>query len=611
MLSLLFSDSTQESQPVKSPHSPPLLSVDNHWKVAEDAKIDSVIAQAQAINSEPGSMFTFGLEANEKTNETLPFKINPFTGIVSLNESLEGQGGKSFVLYVTVTDGIFTAKSGVFVNIKFKSVNEKQNVTVTYPVSVSPVDNDTPSDQPPINLPPILQIDNQWNITEDAEVDSMLAQAQAVDPDPSDMLTFGLESGDEFDDKTLPFRINLYSGIVYLNESLKGRSGEKIFMYVTVNDGAHNAKDGVYVKIIPKSVLPDDRAVNTSNRHQKSNEAATTNLSAKQNSPPVLLVDNQWNIPENAEINSVISKVKSADADAEDKLIFGLESADKYEDETLPFRIDPNTAIVYLNESLKGRGGENLTLFVTVTDGTYNAKNSVNVKITSNTALKVNNNETYPTLPNPPNHLAANDSDDQQQNSNQTSRKNASPEQNSPPVLLVDNQWNIPEDAEINSIVAKTQATDADPNDMLTFGLEFGDVPEEETLPLRINPFNGIVYLNDSLEGRADEFFLLYITVSDGTYSVKNGVYVQIIPKISSEYNQTAADPVSPATPSHTNPTSSNDQQHKTNETVKAYGTFVVHTKSMKSDTPKLQIVNYLYFYIFISLLLFRNLHQL
>lgn len=104
---------------------------------------------------------------------------------------------------------------------------------------------------------------------------------------------------------------------------------------------------------------------------------------------------------------------------------------------------------------------------------------------------------------------------------------------NTPPVVLVDNHWKINESEKVGTVIARVQASDADPNDVLTFGLDFDEISqkENETLPFRINQVTGVVYLNESLEGRGGEQFLLYVTVTDGTYNAKNGVMVNVISK--------------------------------------------------------------------------------
>lgn len=97
-----------------------MVLVDNHWKIPEDEKVDTVIARVQASDNDQNDVLTFGLEsANGAEDET--FRINRDTGVVYLNKSLEGRGGEDFLLYVTVTDGTYNAKNGVFVNIKSKN----------------------------------------------------------------------------------------------------------------------------------------------------------------------------------------------------------------------------------------------------------------------------------------------------------------------------------------------------------------------------------------------------------------------------------------------------------------------------------------------------------
>lgn len=96
-----------------------------------------------------------------------------------------------------------------------------------------------------------------------------------------------------------------------------------------------------------------------------------------------MYVDQHWRITEKEENGSIIVRVRAEDAE-NDILQFGLEphylnrgkNIDSY-----PFRIDSSTGVVYLNESLKGRGGESFFLYITVTDGQLTAKNEVLVDI--------------------------------------------------------------------------------------------------------------------------------------------------------------------------------------------------------------------------------------
>ncbi|XP_064556878.1 tyrosine kinase receptor Cad96Ca-like isoform X1 [Drosophila montana] len=109
-----------------------------------------------------------------------------------------------------------------------------------------------------------------------------------------------------------------------------------------------------------------------------------------QNAPPTLYVrERNWRISEAEEVGQIIDRVRAEDADGDD-LVFGIEprflspigaSQHANTPSKLPFRIDPNTGVVYLNETLLGRAGENFLIYITVSDGRYTAKNEVFINI--------------------------------------------------------------------------------------------------------------------------------------------------------------------------------------------------------------------------------------
>ncbi|KAH8417306.1 hypothetical protein KR222_008693, partial [Zaprionus bogoriensis] len=110
-----------------------------------------------------------------------------------------------------------------------------------------------------------------------------------------------------------------------------------------------------------------------------------------QNAPPILYIrERNWRISEAEKVGQIIDRVRAEDADGDD-LIFGMEprflspiDSNQQNSNTpskLPFRIDPDTGVVYLNESLAGRAGENFLIYITVSDGRYTAKNEVFINI--------------------------------------------------------------------------------------------------------------------------------------------------------------------------------------------------------------------------------------
>ncbi|XP_030382541.1 tyrosine kinase receptor Cad96Ca [Scaptodrosophila lebanonensis] len=108
----------------------------------------------------------------------------------------------------------------------------------------------------------------------------------------------------------------------------------------------------------------------------------------EQNAPPILYVrERNWRISETEQVGQIIDRVRAEDPDG-DELVFGIEprfvalpdAHDKLKD-ALPFRIDSKRGVVYLNESLIGRAGQNFLIYITVSDGRYTAKNEVFINI--------------------------------------------------------------------------------------------------------------------------------------------------------------------------------------------------------------------------------------
>lgn len=78
-----------------------------------------------------------------------------------------------------------------------------------------------------LNSPPTIRLDERvWYIFETEPVGSKIARAYGSDNE-DEKLVYDLEPltipGQNISSRPLPFRIDSESGVVYLNESLKGR----------------------------------------------------------------------------------------------------------------------------------------------------------------------------------------------------------------------------------------------------------------------------------------------------------------------------------------------------------------------------------------------------
>uniref|UniRef100_A0A336MZ86 CSON008904 protein n=1 Tax=Culicoides sonorensis TaxID=179676 RepID=A0A336MZ86_CULSO len=112
-------------------NTPPTINVDREWVVKEDEPIGSVVTRVKAQDQEQDELtFDLGLPEYYENGYGM-IKQSPFTidstGIVKVNESLEGMGGKKFFLYVIVNDGQISAKNQVLVAIISKNSTRNSN----------------------------------------------------------------------------------------------------------------------------------------------------------------------------------------------------------------------------------------------------------------------------------------------------------------------------------------------------------------------------------------------------------------------------------------------------------------------------------------------------
>uniref|UniRef100_T1IHS7 receptor protein-tyrosine kinase n=1 Tax=Strigamia maritima TaxID=126957 RepID=T1IHS7_STRMM len=103
--------------------------------------------------------------------------------------------------------------------------------------------------------------------------------------------------------------------------------------------------------------------------------------SGPSNTPPVIVLERNWKIPENEPVGSRIERVRGRDAE-HDPLVFSLKPG-VFLDGSRYFRIDANSGVVYLNQSLQGQAGAQFYLYVTASDGVYESKMEVFVEVSS------------------------------------------------------------------------------------------------------------------------------------------------------------------------------------------------------------------------------------
>ncbi|KAH8314235.1 hypothetical protein KR074_003759 [Drosophila pseudoananassae] len=162
-------------------NAPPILYVrERNWRIPESERVGQFIDQVRAEDPD-GDDLIFGIEprfspipGSGDTPEKLPFHIDRESGVVTLNESLAGRAGQNFLIYITVTDGRYTAKNEVFINIlgeREKSIGPRPQTSISNVVhnisqflprfdqlpGVQSIRNGLPNNRPDFRFPPVPQ----------------------------------------------------------------------------------------------------------------------------------------------------------------------------------------------------------------------------------------------------------------------------------------------------------------------------------------------------------------------------------------------------------------------------------------------------------------------
>ena len=89
---------------LNSENTPPIITVDRDWRIAETAQIESVVKEVYARDNDNDTLQFFleltpmyGLNAVDRT---LPFRIDEVTGTVYLMDSLIGRVSYNFLIFL-------------------------------------------------------------------------------------------------------------------------------------------------------------------------------------------------------------------------------------------------------------------------------------------------------------------------------------------------------------------------------------------------------------------------------------------------------------------------------------------------------------------------------
>lgn len=116
-------------------NTPPVFDFNRKWTIPENEPVGSRITTVRTRDNEKDPI-EYGIEPAVYVDGSRFFRINKDTGEVHLAESLVGQGGNDFYLYITANDGHQMAKIEVYVRVLEPDV-KPQEPTIEVPFSTS------------------------------------------------------------------------------------------------------------------------------------------------------------------------------------------------------------------------------------------------------------------------------------------------------------------------------------------------------------------------------------------------------------------------------------------------------------------------------------------
>lgn len=178
-------------------NTPPVISLHRDWKIPENEEVGTKIESARATDVE-GDELVFDIKPSEYLDGSKYFRVDPQSGDIYLNRSLQGKAGAQYYLFVTAKDHEFESKTEVLVDVDSATGRTKHASssrmapTIVRPTVPLPKDivfgftrhpTHTPfafTRHPPITIPPPESVEH--NLHFNRIQDSSSIQVNATEP---------------------------------------------------------------------------------------------------------------------------------------------------------------------------------------------------------------------------------------------------------------------------------------------------------------------------------------------------------------------------------------------------------------------------------------------
>ncbi|WP_299583613.1 cadherin domain-containing protein [uncultured Sunxiuqinia sp.] len=319
----------------------------NHSPVIDDQMVEiptdivsnDLILEVIATDPDAGDQLTYSIVQG---NEAGLFRIDPKTGEIFANTTIEKDRDQTFSLIVQVTDDASNSLSAqaniTIISLKIAAINQ------------SPVAQN-------------LNVQLEGNI----KVNDLIGEVLASDPDEGQQLSYRIVEGNA----NGLFSIDETSGVIVAAADILTTSDQTIILTVEVKDNAST----------PLSATAQ----------------VTIQITGVQLNQSPVVHDQSFELRKNNKVGDLIGQIIATDPDPEQQLTFSILSGN----EEGIFAINPQTGEIYIANAFEATTSETINLLVVVTDNgsiplTANANITIQVIING----KIVKGEVNPNKPN-------------------------------------------------------------------------------------------------------------------------------------------------------------------------------------------------------------------
>lgn len=222
-------------------------------QVTEDAPVGTVLATLTAVDVDVPASSPLGYTIQTAGNEDETFKIDPTSGQLKTDKSLQG-GKREFILYILVTDSILNAAVRLEIKVISKQtavgfsnyIKAKCQVSAEHAKAVeqikergdfkpSQASNDKAPPKPAnTNSPEFESHDPVIDVSEDVAIGSTIAKISAYDKDQgfNGMVLYAIASGNSGSS----FKIDMYTGELCIGSLLDREKITNYTLNITASD---------------------------------------------------------------------------------------------------------------------------------------------------------------------------------------------------------------------------------------------------------------------------------------------------------------------------------------------------------------------------------------